>query len=349
VSVESYLAAMPKVELHVHLEGSVQPSTLLEIARRNRVRLPASSIDELAEWYRFRDFGHFIDVYATAARALCTPEDVELIAREFLEGQARQNVRYSEVTYTALTQYRNHGMAFEGQLDALNRARRWGEQQHGVSMGVVIDIPRGPAPKTAEETMMVAGWVVAGHGWRVVALGLGGMELGFPAGDFVEPFDHVRAAGIPSVPHAGEADGAWSVRQAVDVLHAARIGHGIWCVEDPVLMEELRDRRIPLEVCPTSNVCLAIVDSMVRHPLRALFDAGLVVTVNSDDPPMFNTSLTEEYLALYRYLGFTIEELEQLSRNAVRSSFLADRVKKEMAVAFEKEFQELRQQHLTND
>jgi adenosine deaminase len=223
---------MPKVELRVHLEGWMQPSTLLEIARRNDVLLPASSIDELADWYRFRDFGHFIDIYATAAKALRTPSDVELIAREFLEGQASQNIRYSEVTYTALAQCRNHGMAFEDQLEALNRATRWGEEEHGVSIGIVVDIPRGPARKTTEETMMVAQWVVDGHGRGVVALGLGGMEIGFPASDFVEPFDYVYEMGIPAVPHAGEADGATSVRQAVELLHATRIGHGIRCIED---------------------------------------------------------------------------------------------------------------------
>lgn len=338
---------MPKVELHVHLEGSVQPSTLLEIARRNDVRLPASTIEELADWYRFRDFGHFIDIYATAARALRTPADVELIAREFLEGQARQNIRYSEVTYTALTQYRNHGMAFEDQLEALNRARRWGEKVHGVSMGIVIDIPRGPAPKTVEETMMVARWVVAGHGDGVVALGLGGMETGFPASDFVAPFDYVYERGIPAVPHAGEADGATSVRQAVDLLHAARIGHGIRCTEDPTLVEELRDRRIPLEVCPTSNVRLGIVDRMEHHPVRALIDAGLVVTVSSDDPPMFNTSLTDEYLALEKYLGFTADELEQLALNSVHASFLSPEVRDSMAADFVEEFRRLRDEHLT--
>src|SRR5262249_37475911 len=316
MSLESYIRAMPKVELHVHLEGSIQPTTLLELARRNGVPLPAITVDGLREWYRFTSFNHFIDVYTLISRCIRTAEDIELIAREFLEGQAAQHVVYSEVTYTAFTHYQTRGIPFEAQLAAINCARAWAAAELGVGMNLVIDISRS-SRMTQEEVLMQADWVIESVGNGVVALGLGGPEVGYPPEAFAEAFTRAREAGVPGVPHAGETVGPASIWGAVRALHAARIGHGVRCLEDPALVEELRSRQIPLEVCPSSNVCLGVAPSLEQHPLPRLVAEGLYVTVNSDDPPMFNTSLNAEYLALQHVFGFTRAQIEALSFNPV--------------------------------
>lgn len=318
MKLETFIHAMPKVELHVHLEGSIQPATLLELARRNGVPLPATSEAELRAWYSFRDFPHFIEIYLTLSRCLRTPDDLELIARAFLSEQAAQQIVYSEVTFTAFTHARNYGLPFPEQLAALNRARRWAEATLGVSMGLIIDISREVSPA---DGLTVADWVIGAHGDGVVALGLGGAEVGNPPEKFAAAFARARAAGVPLVLHAGETVGPASIWGAL-AMGSRRIGHGVRCVEDPALVDELRARQVPLEVCPTSNVCLGVVPALEAHQLPRLLDAGLYVTLNSDDPPMFNTTLTGEYLACAAAFGLDRPAVEGLVLNAARATLL---------------------------
>jgi adenosine deaminase len=334
-----HIAAIPKVELHVHLEGSIQPKTLLELARRHRVPLPADSIEGIREWYRFTGFDHFVEVYLKLSECVRTGEDVELIAREFLAGQASQNVRYSEVTYTAFTHYVQKGLPFDEQLAALNRSRIWAEEELGVSMGLVIDIPRNI---DARYGPMIADWAISGMSDGVVALGLGGPEVGNPPEKFAAAFARAHAAGLPSVPHAGETDGAPSIWGALRTLNAVRIGHGVRCLEDADLVAELRSRRIPLEVCLASNVCLGVAPSIEEHQLPRLLAEGLYVTLNSDDPPMFNTSLSNEYVAVAAAFGFGADRIEELVLNAVWASLLPAADRQRMAEEFEREFLRLR-------
>jgi len=169
MSLIPYIKAMPKVELHVHLEGSIRPETLLKLARHNNVPLPATTVAELQRWYTFTDFPHFIEVYKTISRCIRTADDIELITRDFLQGQAEQNILYTEATYTALTQYQNHKIPFAEQLAAINRGRAWASSQLGVELGLIIDIPREWT--THEESLMVADWVIENQGNGVVALG----------------------------------------------------------------------------------------------------------------------------------------------------------------------------------
>jgi adenosine deaminase len=318
VDLEAYIRAMPKVELHVHLEGSIQPATLLELARRNGVALPAASEAELREWYTFRDFAHFVTIYVAISRCIRSADDLELIGRAFLEGQAAQGIIYSEVTFSAQTHESNYGLPFREQLAALNRARCWAERELGVSMGLIIDIVRDGTP---ERGMQVADWVIDSYGDGVIALGLGGSEIGHPPEKHASAFARARAAGVPLVLHAGETVGAASIWGAL-AQGSRRIGHGVRCLEDSQLVAELRDRQAPLEVCPTSNVCLGVAPSFAEHPLPQLLDAGLYVTLNSDDPPMFNTTLTDEYLAAARAFGLDRARIEQLSLNAARAALL---------------------------
>ncbi|MCK6630223.1 MAG: adenosine deaminase [Anaerolineae bacterium] len=339
MTLETFIQAMPKVELHVHLEGSIQPETLLKLAQRHGVDLPAKTVEGLRTWYTFTDFPHFIEVYLAVSSCLRTPDDIELIAREFLAGQAAQNIRYSEVTYTPYTHYKHRGLPFSEQLAALNRARAWAEAEDGVGMGLVLDISRDVSP---EEGMLTAEWAISAMGEGVVALGLGGPEVGHPPEKFKEAFDRAYTAGLPSVPHAGETVGPASIWGALNELHAVRIGHGVRCLEDPALVDELRIRQIPLEVSPTSNVCLKVFPNLAHHALPLLLREGLYVTLNSDDPPMFNTTLTQEYLAVARTFHFGADTIEQLTLNAVRATLLPASARSKMESEFQAEFTRLR-------
>ena len=337
--IEKFITQMPKVELHVHLEGSVRPQTLLKLAARHQVPLPATSVAGLREWYTFRDFAHFIEIYQTISSCLRTPEDIELITREFLQGQAEQNIVYSEVTFTPYNQFLTSRLGFREQLEAVKRARAWGEKELGVRMGIIIDIPRLVTPAEGE---IIADWVLAGYGEGVIALGLGGPEKDNPPEKFRTAFDKVRRAGIPCILHAGETEGPRSIWSALQVADSWRIGHGVRAVEDDSLVAYLREKQIPLEVCPSSNICLKVYPSLAEHSLPRLMEAGLYVTINSDDPPMFNTTLTNEYILAQRSFDWEQATIEKLVVNAVQASLLPDMDRALMVQEFQTAFESLK-------
>jgi adenosine deaminase len=320
-TINDFIRDMPKVELHVHLEGAVRPQTLLALAAKHAIKLPATTVEGLQDWYRFTDFPHFVDIYKLISSCLRTPEDLEQITREFLTGQAEQHIWYSEVTYTPYTHFQQKQMPFIEQLAAINRARAWAREALNVEMSLILDIDRA---LSADEGMLTAEWAIAAMNDGVVALGLGGAEVGNPPEKFARPFALAREAGLRSIPHAGETAGPESIWGAIRTLNAVRIGHGVRCLEDPALVAELKARQIPLEVCPTSNVCLGLASSWVSHPLPALLKAGLYVTLNSDDPPMFNTTLTQEYQTAAQVFGYGPQQLEKLVINAVNAVCLPD-------------------------
>lgn len=334
MDLDTYIAQMPKAELHVHLEGSIRPSTLLTLARRNGIPLPAEDLEGLRAFYRFTDFEHFIRIYFTISRCLQTPEDFSLIAYEFGHDMARQKVRYAEVTFTPHTNVSNTGLPFDEILAALNDGRARARADFGVEMAWILDIVRG----VHESQMQVATWAAAAQDRGVVGLGLGGPERGDRTEAYAEAFDLAREAGLHSVPHAGEVAGPESVWKALQALGAERLGHGVRSIEDPALVEYLQVHQIPLEVCPTSNVRLGVYPSYEAHPMRRLWDLGLYVTVNSDDPPMFGTDLVGEYRALARHMGFGAEELAHLSLAALEASFLPADRKEVLARDFRAEF-----------
>jgi adenosine deaminase len=343
MSLEPFIRKMPKAELHVHLEGAIRPATLLQLAQRNGVTLPAMTLEQLSAWYRFTDFAHFIDVYLTATSCIQTPDDIELIAREFLIDQAAQNIRYTEAHYTAFLHYRRAGLDFRAQLAALNRARTWAEANIGVTIRFIIDIAR-EFVQSEEEMLLIANWAIDGQSDGIVALGLGGPEANYPPELYRTAFDRARDAGLPCVPHAGETAGPASIWGALNALHADRICHGVRCMEDPALVDELRARQIPLDVCPTSNVCLGVATSLAEHPLPHMLEAGLYVTINSDDPPMFSTTLNDEYVQIAENFGFGIETMEQLTLNAVNAALAPEAERNTLRAAFRSEFVRLREE-----
>jgi adenosine deaminase len=338
MNLPDFIRLMPKVELHVHVLGAIEPATLLKLAHTHGVELPATSLEGLQRWYTYTDFAHFMEIYLKIAECLRTPDDIELITREFLIEQAAQHILYTEMTYTPYY-CTLKGIAFEDQLAAINRAVVWAEAELGVGMGWVIDIPREVTPEIG---MMVAKWAGSAMHNGVIALGLGGPEIGNPPEKFVEAFAYARQIGLPSVPHAGETVGPESIWGALRSLDAVRIGHGVRCLEDAALVAELRERQIPLEINPTSNVCLHVVPDFDLHPLPRLIEAGLYVTLNSDDPAMFNTTLTQEYNRAAQSFGFDAPLLEKLVMNAAQAALLPPEKKAHLIQRVQTGFQALR-------
>ena len=319
--IPEWLKKLPKVELHLHLEGSVRPEILRELARRWHVPLPAETLDGIKSWYAdASDFSRFIPLYLTISRCLRTKEDLQFITQDLVQQLIAQNVLYCEVTYTPNTQWRQNGISFTDQWEVLRRVRDEARAS-GLGLNYVFDIVRNEPGQTGAWPTLE--WTTGVFGSGAVALGLGGMEAGYPPELLATVFDEAAQRGIPAVPHAGETAGAESIWRALRALHAVRIGHGVRCLEDPLLVAELRERQIPLEVCPSSNVRLGVVRSWAEHPLKKLMDAGLCVTLNSDDPPLFDTTLTEEYHRAVQVFGLTEIDLKKLIRNAANAAFLS--------------------------
>jgi aminodeoxyfutalosine deaminase len=338
--IEAFIREMPKAELHVHLEGAVLPETLLRLADKHGVDLPAKDLDGIRNFYSFKDFDHFVRVYMKINDCLVTPEDVGLITEELGNEAARQNIRYLEVTISPGTLVYIHGMTFKEILREINAGAERARKNHGVQMQWVLDVIRDMPSHIREAG---ARFAIESMDRGVVALGLGGTESKFPPEQFTDVFGLARDAGLPSVPHAGETAGPESIWNALKLLDAVRIGHGVRAIEDPALVEYLAAHKIPLEVSPTSNICIGVFESWEDHPVRKLHDAGVPVSVNSDDPPMFNTTLTQEYRELVERFGFSIDELEQMTLGAVQHSFLSESEKQVMLADFKSEFSRLRQ------
>lgn len=348
--LQSYLRAAPKAELHVHLEGSIQPATLLMLAQRNGITLPAGDVEGLRRWFTFRDFPHFIDVYVAITRCLKSSDDYELIAYEHGAEMARQHVRYAEVTFSPST-HDFLGVPFDVAFGGLTRGRARAHADFGVEINWVFDIVRnidadGRRDHYADYTTRVA---IEGMADGVVALGLGGMEAGYPAEAFARWFEIARSAGLHSDPHAGELSGPESVWGAIRALGAERIGHGVRAIEDPALVAYLAEHQIALEVNPTSNLRLGIYPDLAAHPLRRLRDAGVIVTINSDDPPLFNTTLNDEVALLPDAFGIDLATADEILLDAVRHSFLPAERKQTLEAAFRAEMAALRAQHLADE
>jgi len=331
--ISEFIKKIPKVELHVHLEGAIRAETLQKLARKNHIDLPVHSLEEIKRWTVFSGFPDFNEKYILISRSIQTEDDIYLIAQEFLEGQAAQNIRYSEVTYTAYTHLKQAGIPISNQINVLREASLWAEQNLGTRMQLIIDIAREISPA---EGILVADAVVRAMDKGVVALGLGGNEVMNPPGKFTKAFAVAREAGLPCILHAGETAGPESIWEALKIADTVRIGHAIRCLEDPALVKELRERQIPLEVCPTSNVCLGIVDSLANHPLPRLIHEGLYVTLNSDDPALFSTDLNTEYQNISNEFGYSQSEIQRLIKNGIQASFLSVDEKNKLIDAVDK-------------
>lgn len=321
MSLRRFIQAMPKVELHVHLEGTMQPETLRDLAAEHGVSLPAPDVEGLRRWFTFRDFDQFMAVYMAICDCLRRPEDFARITYEYGASMASQNIRYAEVTFSPGTHVlRPGGLPFEALLDALNAGRMRAQAEFGVEMRWIPDIVRC----NLETAMTVAEWLTSeqARAGGVIAIGLGGPEAGYPPEDFAEAFALARRAGLHSNPHAGEMAGPESIWGALRALGAERLGHGVRAIEDPSLVHHLAAQQTALEINPTSNLRLGVYPTYAVHPLKALLEAGVLVTINSDDPALFNTTLVEEYLHALDGCGLSLDQLEHVALNAVRAAYL---------------------------
>lgn len=322
---EAFIANLPKVELHVHHVGSAAPETVARLAARHPDSPVPSDLEALRAFYTFTDFAHFIDVYLAVVDLLRNPQDIHLLTYEVITGLAHQHVRYAELTMTPYTSV-VRGIPIQAYTEAIEDARLAAERDTGTVVRWIYDIPGESGIPAADATLEFA----LRHGPEsLVGFGLGGPEV--PRAQFAGHFGRARAAGLHSVPHSGESTNAASVWAALDLLGAERIGHGIRAIDDPRLVARLVRDAIPLEVCPTSNLATRVVERLDDHPLRALRDAGVVVTVNSDDPPMFGTTLNREYALAAQLLDLDTDGVAELARTALAASYAPDDVRLRIA------------------
>lgn len=326
--LSTFIAGLPKVELHVHHVGSASPRIVAELAARHEGRSPVPADPAaLADYFAFRDFAHFVEVYLSVVDLIRDQEDVWLLTHEVARELARQQVRYAELTITPYSHV-NRGIPAPAFCEAIEDARKRAAADFGIELRWCFDIPGEAGLPAAEETLRIS---LDERPDGLISFGLGGPEVGVPRPQFKPYFDQARAAGLRSVPHAGETTGPQTVWDALRDLAAERIGHGIAAAEDPKLLEFLAERQIALEVCPTSNVRTRAVHRIEEHPLPRLVEAGLLVTINSDDPPMFGTTLNDEYAVAARLLGLGPQGVAALARNAVVASFLDPASKQRIA------------------
>jgi adenosine deaminase len=334
---------MPKVELHVHLEGAMRPATLLELARRNRVSLPADDVAGLREWFQFRSFDHFVEIYVACSAALKRPEDFQLLVRDFAADQASHNVRYCEVNFTIGTHWLN-GLPAGEILDAMTETIRDSERERGVVIRLIPDIVRDVGNRTADPTL---DWALEGaKRGVVVALGLTGREAIHPSEPYAGHFAEALKHGLHATAHAGEHAGPGAVYAVLDACRAERVGHGVRSIEDDALVARLRRDRTPLELCPTSNLCLGLAPDLAHHPFDRLRRAGLELSVNTDDPALFDTDLSTEFLNLAAAYGYSADDLAGLALGAVRHTFLPATEREALEARFRAELAEAAARHL---
>jgi adenosine deaminase len=314
--LERRFAAMPKAEIHVHLEGATAPDASYAIAKRNHVELPVNSLEEWRRYFAFRDFPHFIDVYRKTTDTIRTTDDLALMVAQFYVDQARQNIRYTECFMSMSLHLRRLKPAEI--LDALAQGIERGRTVSEAKIRFIADIAREDVELQGEVLELAL------HGQKrglIIGLGLGGLEREFPPHLFIETYKKAAAAGLHVVAHAGEAAGVESIRGAVEELHVSRIGHGIRIVDSPEYAAVCRAKNVAFEVCPVSNYAIGSTPIDKPHPIRQMVDMGLRVTVNTDDPAMFSTNLAAQYELLAEQ-GFSWEELWKLNAATLDATFL---------------------------
>jgi adenosine deaminase len=310
---------IPKAELHMHIEGSLEPELMFELAGRNGVPLDHTSAAELRRAYDFTDLQSFLDIYYAGARVLRTAQDFYDLTSAYMRQAAAENVRHAEIFFDPQT-HTQRGIAFETVLEGIAGGLSDARSRHGMSALLILcflrDQPAAGAMTALEQALPFRD--------QIVGVGLDSAESGHPPSKFAEVFARARSEGFRAVAHAGEEGPPEYVREALDLLEVSRIDHGVRCEEDPALVAHLAGRRVPLTVCPLSNVRLHVFPSMDKHNLRRLLAKGLCVTVNSDDPAYFGGYVNANYRAVQEGLGLTPEEIYALARNSFEASFVTE-------------------------
>jgi len=309
----------PTAELHVHVEGTLEPAAVVAMAARNGVSIPVTDPSELAARYCFSDLQSFLDLHYANLSVLRTGQDFFELATGCL-GQARRcNVRRAEIFFDPQTHVWN-GVPLEAVMEGLTAAIRHSERTHGISAGLIMCFLRDRGAEAADQMLSA----ILPFREDIIGVGLDSTEIGYPPELFADVYARAAAEDLHLVAHAGEEAGPETVAAALDVLHVERVDHGIRAMEDPALVQRLRDQRVPLTVCPLSNVCLRVAGTLADHPLPVMLAEGLLVTINSDDPPYFGGYLDANYAAIQEHCGVTPSQLETLALNSFDASFTDD-------------------------
>ena len=309
----------PTAELHVHVEGTLEPAAVIAMAARNGVAIPVTDPGELLARYSFSDLQSFLDLHYANLSVLRTGQDFFDLATSYLDQARRCNVRRAEIFFDPQTHVSN-GVPLAAVMDGLTAAIRDSERTHGVSSDLIMCFLRDRGAEAAAETLSA----IMPFRADIIGVGLDSTEIGYPPELFADVYARAAAEGLHLVAHAGEEGGPETVAAAVDILHVERVDHGIRAMDDPALVRRLRDQRVALTVCPLSNVCLRAVDTLADHPLPAMLDEGLLVTVNSDDPPYFGGYVDANYAAIREHCGVTRAQLQTLALNSFDAAFIDD-------------------------
>lgn len=315
---DALISRLPKCELHIHVEGSLEPELMFALARRNGISLPYASVDAVRQAYRFRNLQDFLDLYYQGMSVLITEQDFCDLAWAYLKRAHAENVRHVEMFFDPQG-HTARGIAFATVIEGLSRAVADAGQKLGVNASLIMCFLRHLDEADAERTLDSA----LPFKDRIVGIGLDSSESANPPGKFKHVFRRAREAGFFLTAHAGEEGPPSYVWEALDALGVARIDHGVRSIEDEPLLDRLARERIPLTVCPLSNVRLRVVDDLAHHPLRRMLDKGLMVTVNSDDPAYFGSYVQENYRAAAQALGLGREEIAAIVRNGINASLMA--------------------------
>lgn len=315
--MQRFITQIPKAELHLHIEGSLEPEMMFELAQRNQVTLPYSSVQQIREAYNFQNLESFLTLYYAGANVLQTEQDFYDLTWAYLQKAASQNVRHTEIFFDPQT-HTDRGIPFEVVFSGITCALKQAQQEHGISAALILCFLRHLGAEAAMQTLEQALF----YREQILAVGLDSSELGFPPSLFQDVFDRARSEGFLTVAHAGEEGPPEYIWEAIHLLKISRIDHGVRCIEDPKLVDYLAEHQIPLTVCPLSNVKLCVFDSMAHHNLKQLLDRGLCVTVNSDDPSYFGGYVAENFEAAAEALHLTQQDIYQLAKNSFTASFL---------------------------
>jgi adenosine deaminase len=312
------ISRLPKAELHLHIEGTLEPEMMMRLAERNDIKLAYGSVEDIRRAYDFTDLQSFLDIYYAGAEALITDEDFYDLTWAYLERAALDNIRHAEIFFDPQT-HTDRGVSFATVVEGICGALFEGKSRLGITSRLIVCFLRHLSADAAMQTLESA----LLYKDRIDAVGLDSSEVGHPPSKFVQVFDRARAEGFLTVAHAGEEGPPEYIWQALDLLKVERIDHGVRCLEDPALVERLVDEQIPLTVCPLSNVKLRVFDTLQDHNLKRLLDAGICTTVNSDDPAYFGGYIGENFLRVQQALDLNADDIRSLARNAFTASFLS--------------------------
>ncbi|MEE8260901.1 MAG: adenosine deaminase [Gammaproteobacteria bacterium] len=319
MDLANLIQRIPKSELHLHIEGTLEPELMMKLARRNQIRLPYASVEDIRCAYDFSNLQSFLDIYYAGAQVLRMKQDFYDLTWAYLERAAQDNVRHVEIFFDPQT-HTDRDVSFATLIDGIYGALRDGESKLGITFRLIMCFLRHLSASDAMATLEEA----LPYKTRIHGVGLDSSEVGHPPSKFVDVFDRARDEGFLTVAHAGEEGPPAYIWEALDLLKVERIDHGVRCLEDPALVKRLAEEQIPLTVCPLSNLKLCVFDTLEEHNLKRLLEAGLCATINSDDPAYFGGYIGENFLRSQQALDLNADDIYTLAKNAFTASFLSD-------------------------